>query len=115
MSETMNIQVIGTKKCKNTQKALRFFKERGEKPHFRDLNEKPVSSGEINNILRSVSPEDLIDREGKMYEKMNLEYINHNPVEKILQEPLLLNTPVVRCGNLSVVGHDPEGWKKILG
>lgn len=110
----MNIQVIGTKKCKETQKALRFFKERGVKPHFRDLNEGPLSKGELNNILRSVPADRLIDREGKLYEKLNLHYIQHDPVEKILQEPLLLKTPVVRCGNKSIAGHDPDGWKSLI-
>ena len=36
----MEVQVIGTLKCKDTQKAIRFFKDRGIKIHFLDLNEK---------------------------------------------------------------------------
>ena len=35
----MNIQIFGTKKCNNTKKAQRFFKERGIQIHFRDLSE----------------------------------------------------------------------------
>lgn len=110
----MNIQVIGTKKCKNTQKALRFFKERGLKPHFKDLGEGALKAGEVRNILRSITPEELIDREGKLYEKMNLQYIQHDPVEKILEEPFLMKTPVVRCEGKSVVGLDTEGWKELI-
>jgi arsenate reductase len=40
----MNIQIIGTKKCKETQKAERFFKERRIKFQFRDLNLKGISN-----------------------------------------------------------------------
>lgn len=36
----MNIQIFGTKKCNDTKKAERFFKERGIKYHFIDMKEK---------------------------------------------------------------------------
>ena len=36
----MNIQIFGTKKCNDTKKAQRYFKERGIKFQFIDMNEK---------------------------------------------------------------------------
>lgn len=36
----MNIQIFGTKKCNDTKKAERFFKERGIKYQFVDMKEK---------------------------------------------------------------------------
>ena len=36
----MNIQIFGTKKCNDTKKAERFFKERGIKYQFIDMKEK---------------------------------------------------------------------------
>lgn len=33
----MNIQIFGTKKCNDTKKAERFFKERGIKYQFIDI------------------------------------------------------------------------------
>ena len=33
----MNIQIFGTKKCNDTKKAERFFKERGIKYQFIDM------------------------------------------------------------------------------
>ena len=50
----MNIQIFGTKKCNNTKKAERFFKERGLKIHFRDLTEKGLAAGELQNICRAL-------------------------------------------------------------
>ena len=40
---TMNIQIFGTKKCNDTKKAERFFKERGIKFQFIDMKEKGMS------------------------------------------------------------------------
>ena len=44
----MNIQIFGTKKCNDTKKAERFFKERGIKYQFIDMKEKGMSKGEFN-------------------------------------------------------------------
>ena len=38
----MILQIFGTKKSNNTQKALRFFKERGVEIQFIDLHEKNI-------------------------------------------------------------------------
>ncbi len=110
----MNIQIIGTKKCKDTQKAERFFKERRVQFHFKDLNVKGLSKGELNNITRTIDLESLIDKEGKQYRKRNLEYMVFDLEEELLNDPLLLKTPIVRNGGKVTIGYDPETWKKWL-
>ncbi len=106
----MNIQIIGTKKCKDTKKAERFFKERRIKFQFRDLNIKGISKGELDNISRVIPIEDLLDKEGKQFKKRNLEFILYNTAEELISDPLLLKTPIVRNGNLATIGHQPEIW-----
>ncbi|NOW20611.1 arsenate reductase-like glutaredoxin family protein [Clostridium saccharobutylicum] len=56
----MNIQIFGTKRCFDTKKAERFFKERKVKFQFIDLNEKSMSKGELTSILKSKNINDLI-------------------------------------------------------
>ncbi len=111
----MNIQIFGTKKCQDSKKAERFFKERNIKYHYRELTEKGISKGELDNICRSVKLEDLIDREGKQFKTRNLAYILHDVETVLLEDPLLFKTPVVRNGNFSTVGYQPEIWKKWIG
>ena len=50
----MNIQIFGTKKCNDTKKAERFFKERGIKFQFIDMKEKGMSKGRpVDDVLRT--------------------------------------------------------------
>ena len=49
----MNIQIFGTKKCNDTKKAERFFKERGIKYQFIDMKEKGMSKGEFNSVAQA--------------------------------------------------------------
>lgn len=50
----MAIQIFGTKKCKDTQKAERFFKERNVKYQFIDMKEKGMSKGELVSVMNAV-------------------------------------------------------------
>ncbi|MFC2132993.1 arsenate reductase family protein [Bacteroidota bacterium] len=106
----MNIQIFGTKKCSDTRKAERFFKERRIEFHFRDLNEKGISKGELDNIRRKFDLEDLIDKEGKQFKKRNLQYMTFKIEEELLEDALLFKTPIVRNGKEVTLGYDTDTW-----
>jgi arsenate reductase-like glutaredoxin family protein len=106
------IQIFGTKKCKDTAKAQRFFKERGVKTQFIDLSEKAMSRGELAAVSRSVPLDELIDTSSKEYEKRNLKYIKHDIEEELIAAPVLFKTPVVRCGKEAAAGYAPDAWKR---
>lgn len=108
----MNIQIIGTKSCSDTRKAERFFKERKIFFHFRDLNEKGLAKGEFENIVRKFSLEELIDRGGKQFKKRNMQYMRFDIEEELLNDSLLLKTPIVRNGSEVTIGYKPDIWKK---
>ncbi len=110
----MVIQIFGTVKCKDTQKAIRFFKERKIQPHFVDLKEKSVSKGELKNISREVPLDDLIDRDSKVFKQKGLEFMVFDLEETLLENPLLFKTPIVRHEKKATIGYEPEIWKKWL-
>ena len=85
------LQILGTKKCKDTRLAERFFKERGiHKFHSVDLNEKPLARGELENILRTIPASELINTNAKEYETLGLKYLQFKPEDKLMETPALL-------------------------
>lgn len=110
----MNVQILGTKKCRDTQKAERFFKERRIPFHFRDFTEKGLAQGELENIKRSIPVDELIDKESNQYKKRGMEFMVFDIETELLDDPLLIKTPIVRNGNMSTVGYLPEIWKEWL-
>jgi arsenate reductase len=112
VSLTLNLQLWGTKKCPGTRNAERFFKERGCKLHMIDLAQKGMSPGELRSVAARVGGiERLIDREGKRYVDKGLKYAAPTGprIEQILvEDPLLLRTPIVREGNRATVGYGEE-------
>lgn len=110
----MNIQIFGIKKSFDTQKAERFFKERGIKYQFIDLKEKAISKRELQTIKAAVGLNNLIDSATKEYIKLNIASIRTLEVkeELLLKNPSLYKVPIVRNGTLATVGFEPEVWLK---
>ena len=115
MPATPTIQVFGLKKCPDTRKAERWFKERGMKIQSVDLAQKGLSPGELRSVAARVGgPEALIDREGKRYVDKGLKYsapTGPRIEALLLEDPLLLKTPIVRRAAEATVGFCPAVWE----
>ncbi|HEX3076018.1 MAG TPA: arsenate reductase family protein [Lachnospiraceae bacterium] len=110
----MNIQIFGKTKCFDSKKAERYFKERGIKYQFIDMKEKGLSKGEFNSVKKAVGGyQMLIDENGKDKDTLALvKYLaEEDREEKLLENPQLFKTPIVRNGQKATVGYQPDVWK----
>ncbi|OON84751.1 ArsC family transcriptional regulator [Oribacterium sp. C9] len=110
----MGIQIFGTKKCNDTKKAERFFKERGIKYQFVDMKEKGMSKGEFTSVAQvNGGIEKMINQDAKDKDTLALiKYIaDDDKLEKLLENQHLIKTPVVRNGKQSTLGYQPDVWK----
>ena len=97
----MNIQIFGTSKCFDTKKAQRWFKERRIKFQFVDLAKYGISPGELESVNEAHPDAALVSY---------LAY-DEDKLEKLLEEPRLLRTPIVRNGRQATVGYCPDVWQ----
>ena len=110
----VNIQIFGTKKCFETKKAERYFKERRVKYQFIDLREKGMSRGELASAAQAAGGLNrLLDPEAKDRAALALveRLLPEARLEKVLENQQLLKTPIVRNGKQATVGCQPEVWK----
>ena len=110
----MNIQIFGQSKCFDTKKTERYFKERGIKFQSIDLAKFGMSKGEFNNVKQAVGGIDhLINTECKDKDLLALiSYLSSEDKEtKLLENPKLFKTPIVRNGKQATVGYQAEVWK----
>ena len=118
----MNIQILGTKKCNDTKKAERFFKERGIRYQFIDMKEKGMSKGEFNSVAQvNGGLENMINWDGK--DKDLLALIKYTAdedkmermelmVKKIVKDPLFLAQKSVAAGPFQFPMINPVITKK---
>ncbi|GHV01780.1 ArsC family transcriptional regulator [Spirochaetia bacterium] len=125
------IQIFGTPKCKDTQKALRFFKERRVEVQFRDLTVKPPSPGELDDMAAALTGslaltgvhagkgcEAMLDTECAAAKERGLSYMDYDAREEFLSDPRLYKTPLVREGKGKaarvIAGFDEKALKDML-
>ena len=93
----------------------RKFINRGITYHFIDMKEKGMSNkGEFNSVAQANGGlENMVNWEGKDKDLLALiKYIaSEDKLEKILENPQVIKTPVVRNGRQFTLGYQPDVWK----
>lgn len=108
----MNLQIFGRSKCFDTKKAERYFKERNIPYQRVDVDRFGLSQGELRSVIQAVGGVDHLVRTGKDPEIVLMSYLasEEAKVEKLLEQPKLLRTPIVRNGRQATVGYAPDIW-----
>jgi len=107
----MNIQIFGKSKCFDTKKAERWFKERRIKFQSVDILRFGLSKGELTSVKNAVGLDALIDQKSPDAPLLNYLAYDEDKFEKLLENPKLLATPIVRNGRQATVGYHPEVWE----
>lgn len=110
----MRVQIFGKSKCFDTKKAERYFKERGISYQLIDMTKKGMSRGELRSVAQAAGGlEALMDEKARdQATVMLLKYLAaEDREEKLLENPQVIRTPVVRNGRKATVGYCPEVWK----
>lgn len=107
----MGIQIFGKSKCFDTKKAQRYFKERRIPFQNIDLLDVGISRGELSSVRQAVGLEALIDPKHPDAALLTYLAYDEDKVEKLLENPKMLRTPIVRSGKKATVGYCPEVWK----
>jgi arsenate reductase (glutaredoxin) len=110
----MNIQIFGRKKCFDTKKAERYFKERKISFQFIDIDIKGLSKGELNSVKKNIPINDLINEKSKEFKSLNLDKIRSIEMKEeiLLKNPKLFKSPIVRNGSSATLGYKKDIWDK---
>ena len=108
----MNIQIFGRSKCFDTKKAERYFKERRIKYQLIDIDRYGMSKGELESVKKAVgSLEALIDEKANDAALVKYLAYEQDKFDKLVENPKMLKTPIVRNGKQATVGYCPDVWK----
>ncbi len=110
----MNVQIFGTKKCNDTKKAERYFKERRIKYQFIDMKSKGMSKGEWDSVKKAVGGlTAMLDENCRDQELLTLmRYLSDEArEEKAFENQHIIRTPIVRNGKAVTIGYEPDVWK----
>ncbi|MDY3114164.1 MAG: ArsC/Spx/MgsR family protein, partial [Helicobacter sp.] len=76
-----------------------------------------LDKGELESWLKSVSLEELFNKKGTTYKKLNLKELDLNEAEIkewLLKEQMLIKRPVIVCKKGVLVGFDLEKYAEFF-
>ena len=107
----MNIQIFSASKSFDTKKAERWFKERRIKFQAIDVRKYGMSRGELSSVRQAVGLEAMIDPKHPDYTLLEYLASDQAKLDKLYEDPTLLNLPIVRNGKQATVGYYPQIWE----
>ena len=110
------LEVIGTKKDRETARAVRYLKERRIPFSFMDLSERKELPEKIwKSIFSSVDdPQVLIDTSSRFFRDGGYQWREYDPEEELREHPGLLVLPVLRNGMKAHAGFSESFLREVL-
>ena len=107
----MNVQIFGSSKCFDTKKAERWFRERRIRFQSVDVKRYGLSRGELKSVCQAVGLEAMVDPKHPDAPLISYLASEQAKLDKLFEDPSLLNVPIVRNGKQAAVGYCPEIWE----
>ncbi|MBN1187763.1 MAG: arsenate reductase (glutaredoxin) [Bacteroidales bacterium] len=112
------IKIYHNPRCKKSREGLKYLEDKGLTFEVIDYFKKPFTEKELKEIIEKtgLGVEDLIRKQEDDYKK-NFKGKSISKGEWIgilIENPKLLQRPIVVAGNIAVLAHPPENIAKIV-
>ena len=114
----MPVIIYHNPNCSTSRKVLGWLKDKGIEPKVIEYLKTPPSAAELKRILAQMKakPHDILRRKGDAYEALgDVSKLNADALlKKMLEEPVLIERPIVVAGKKAVPGRPPSNALKII-
>jgi arsenate reductase (glutaredoxin) len=113
------VTIFHNPRCSKSRRSLELLEARGIKPNIVEYLKQPPSAAELKAILRKLGmrPRDLLRRGEARYAELGLEDRDLSDdalVELMVENPILIERPIVVSGGKAAIGRPPERILEIL-
>ena len=114
------MKIYHNPRCSKSRQALAILEEAGLKPEVILYLDDPPTPGELEGILDGLGlqPEEIIRKGESVYRELGLadrEMNREELVAILVQNPILIQRPIVVKGSRAVVGRPPEKVQELIG
>ena len=119
LNHMLSITIWHNPRCSKSRQTLQLVRDRGVEPTIVEYLITPPSKAELNDALQSlgVEPRDLMRKKEAAYEELSLgeEGLSRaDLVAAMVDNPVLIERPIVFRGKRAVVGRPPENVLELL-
>jgi len=112
-------KMYGIPNCDTIKKARKWLEANGVDYEFHDYKKAGVPEKELNQWLKKVGWEVLLNRRGTTWRKLD-DVVKNNideasAVQLMLDNPSIIKRPVLEYGKAILVGFDEDAYKEAFG
>ncbi|MEM0954308.1 MAG: arsenate reductase (glutaredoxin) [Pseudomonadota bacterium] len=114
-----DVTIFHNPRCSKSRQTLALLEEHGISPRIVRYLEEPPTVTELNSLLRALAlrPRDLLRKGEALYKQLGLtdgDLSDDDLLEAMAAHPILIERPIVRRGELAVLGRPPENVLELL-
>jgi arsenate reductase len=112
------VAIYHNPKCSKSRQALSLLRANGVEPEVIEYLKQPLDIEQVRDLIGmlDIPPHDLLRTKETAYKKLELS--PSSTIEKIAkaiaENPILLERPVVVCGQMAIIGRPPERVLSLL-
>ena len=115
----MSIKIYHNPRCSKSRQTLQLLEENGVQPDVIEYLKNSPSKDELLSVLDllGLSPRDLMRKSEAIYKELNLKddgLSNDQLVNAMLENPILIERPIVLANGKAAIGRPPESVLDIL-
>ena len=112
------MKIYHNPRCRKSRETLALLEENGVSPDIVLYLEKPPTQKELKGVLAALKmkPYDLIRRGEKLFKEKykGKELTDAEWIRIMVNNPILIERPIVVKGKKAVIGRPPENAKELL-
>lgn len=115
----MTVTIFHNPRCSKSRATLALLEEKGVTPKIVTYLDTPPSAGELDGILKALGkePRELMRKGEEPYKVLGLEdesLSREALIKAMVENPILIERPIVVNGKKAAVGRPPESVLEIL-
>lgn len=115
----MTVTIYHNPRCSKSRQTLALLEEKGADPNIVDYQKTPPSVAELKKILKKLGlkAHDIVRKGEGLYAELGLKQRDVSEdelLELLVENPILIERPIVVAGQKAALGRPPEAVLKIL-
>jgi len=115
----MTVTIYHNPRCSKSRATLALLEEKGVKPRIVEYLKEPPSAAELKRILKTLGlkPRDIVRKGEAVYAELGLKdaaLTDDALIALMVENPILIERPIVVSGEKAAIGRPPEAVLKIL-
>lgn len=115
----MSVKFYHNPRCSKSRQTLQLLEEQGVQPEIIEYLKVAPSKAELESVLQmlNLSPRELMRKGESVYKELNLKDYslnNEQLINAMLENPILIERPIVLSNGKAAIGRPPESVLGIL-